>query len=125
LAIVMTVLIPAFILAVDAARVYREYLVLSEAARNGAMYLSDPVAAAQSPYGDYKAAVLAGATDVSGLSADNISSSSGTDGDGNPYNSVSVSYTFSFLTAWPGLPTSFTLKRTVRVRVAPTLPNFN
>jgi Flp pilus assembly protein TadG len=125
LAIVMAVLIPAFILAVDAARVYRQYIVLSDAARNGAVYLSDPVAASGSPYADYKAAVLAGATDLPGLSAENITSGSGKDGDGNPYNSVSVSYTFSFLTAWPGLPTTFTLQRTVQMRVAPTLPNFS
>ncbi len=125
LAIVLTVLIPVFILALDAARVYQAYTVVSDCARNGALYLSDPVASSESPYADYKAAVLANANDLPGLTADDVSSGSGNDADGNPYNSVTISYQFSFLTAWPGLPTSFTINRTVQVRVAPTLPDFS
>jgi Flp pilus assembly protein TadG len=126
LALVLTVLIPVFILALDAARVYQAYIVMTEAARNGAVYLYDPVAAAQSPYADYKAAVLANAAaDLPGLTADDISSQSVTDPYSNKGAAVSISYKFSFLTAWPGLPTSFTIHRTVKVRVAPTLPNFN
>jgi hypothetical protein len=122
----LSVLVPMLILAVDAARVYQAYIVVSDCARNGAIYLSDPVVAGEDAYyGDYKAAALANARDLPGLTAADISSSSGTDADGNPYNAVSVSYTFSFLTAWPGLPTSFNINRTVQVRQAPVLPNFN
>jgi Flp pilus assembly protein TadG len=126
LAIVLTVLIPVFILALDAARVYQAYIVLTEAARNGAIWLYDPVAQSESPYADYKAAALANAAaDLPGLTADDITSVSGTTVNGNQYAQVSISYKFSFLTAWPGLPTSFTLHRTVTVHMAPVLPNFN
>ncbi len=109
-AIAMTVLIPIFVLGLDLARAYRQYLIITDCARSGALWLSDPVAAAQSPYATYQAAALANSySDTSGdsllspaLTAGNISSATSTDANGNSYYSVTVQYSYTMLTGMSG-----------------------
>jgi len=123
LALVLTFLIPLFVLALDLARAYRQYIIITDCARSGALWLSDPVAQAQSGYYQtYQDAALANAP---GLTASNLSSSSRTDANGNTYQSVTVTYNFTLVTGFEGANITIPLTRTVQVRVAPTLPNFS
>jgi Flp pilus assembly protein TadG len=120
----MAVLLPflalMFVIAVDFARVFYYSLTIENAARNGALYASDPIAAAQSPYTSLQQAVLA---DTSNLSPPpSVSSSSGIDGAGNAYVTVTVSWQFSTITSYPGIPSPLPLSRTVQMRVAHTTP---
>jgi Flp pilus assembly protein TadG len=118
LALVLPLLGLLLLGAMDFARMFYHYSIVTNAARNGALYASDPLAAAESPYTSIQDAALADATDVS--PAPTVSSTSGTDADGNPYTDVTVTYTFSTLINYPGIPNPVNLGRTVRVRVAPT-----
>src|SRR5205823_7463650 len=95
--------------------------VVTNCARNGGVYASDPFAATQSPYADLTAAAKADAS--SDIQPDlHVSSSSGTDTNGT-YTKVTVTYTFNTITNYPGIPSSVTITRKVEVRVAPDAPN--
>jgi Flp pilus assembly protein TadG len=119
LALVLPLLGLLLLGAVDFARLFYHYSIITNAARSGALYASDPVAAAESPYPSIKDAALAEATDLS--PAPTVTSTSGTDADGNPYTDVTVTYTFSTLINYPGIPNPVNLGRTVRVRLAPAM----
>jgi Flp pilus assembly protein TadG len=120
----MAVLLPflalMFVIAVDFARVFYYSLTIENAARNGALYASDPIAAARSPYTSLQQAALA---DTSNLTPPpSVSSSQGVDPSGNAYVTVTVSWPFATVTRYPGIPSPLTLSRTVQMRVAPTTP---
>ena len=121
MAIVLPPLVFLALAVVDFGRVYYYTDVVSNCARNGAVYVSDPLAQAQSPYTSVTQAALADASDLS--PAPTVSTSSGTDGSGNAYIAVTVSYTYNTIVNYPGIPASTSLSRTVQVRVAPTTPN--
>ncbi|HKI37725.1 MAG TPA: TadE family protein [Gemmataceae bacterium] len=124
LAVVLTALVPLFFVALDVARVYWTYIILTDSARSGALWLSDPVAQTQSQYPDYTTAALKDAQDLPALTKDNFSYATTTDGSGNTFQTVTVSYNFTLLTTWGG-STTIPISRAVQVRVAPVLPNFN
>ena len=103
LAVTMVPLVVLFAGILDLGRVYRAHIIITDCARNGAAYLADPVSgnAATSPYADYKAAALADSYRSDGtsllspaLTTGNVSSSTGTDADGNPCATVTVTYSF-------------------------------
>ena len=121
MAIVLPPLVFLALAVVDFGRIYYYTDVISNCARNGAIYVSDPLAQAQSPYASVSAAALADASNLS--PAPTVSSSTGTDGAGNAYVAVTVSYTYSTIVNYPGIPSTTNLTRTVQVRVAPTTPN--
>ena len=108
------------VIAVDFARVYYFTTTLWSCARQGALYGSDPIAAQQSPYANLTEAALADASNLSPQPT--VTSSTGTDGAGNPFISVTLSGTFSLVTDYPGVGSSFALSRTVQMRIAPTTP---
>lgn len=121
LAVLAPLLTFLFVVAVDYCRVFYDALTITNCARNGALYLSDPVAAAQSPYANVQEAALA---DANGLSpAPTVTSTNGVDADGNPYVEVTVTHTFQTITKYPGIPSPVTLVRSVRMRTAPAVPN--
>jgi Flp pilus assembly protein TadG len=123
LALLLPLLAFLFIVSVDFARIFYHTNVVTNCARNGALYLSDPYVAATSYYTDYKQAALADGSNLDpALTADDISSSSGTDAEGHPYVEVTVTYQFNTVTSYPGVPSPFTFARTVRMRVAPESP---
>ena len=64
LALLLPLLLFMLVGAVDFARLYYAYTTVTNAARNGAIYLSDPLASTQSPYANYQSAALA---DANGL----------------------------------------------------------
>jgi Flp pilus assembly protein TadG len=57
------------------------------------------------------------------LADSNINITSGTDADGNAVNIVTVSYTFTTLIPYPGVPSPVTISRTAQIRVAPATPS--
>jgi Flp pilus assembly protein TadG len=109
-----------FVAAVDYGRIFYYSLTIENCARQGALYASDPVVASQSTYSSISAAALADASNLSPTPT--VSSSSGTDSSNRSYVDVTVTYTFTTLTNYPGIPSSTTISRTVRVDVAPTVP---
>ena len=106
---------------VDFGRIFYATSTISNCARNGAFYASDPLYAATSPYSSVQQAALA---DAVGLSpSPTVTSSTGTDASGNPYASVTVSYTFSTIMNYPGIASSSAVSRSVQMRVADATPN--
>jgi Flp pilus assembly protein TadG len=122
LALLMPLLGLFFLIAADFARLYYHYTIITNCARNGALYGSDPVAALESPYTTLQAAALADASDLVNPSP-TVASTNGTDALGNPYIEVTVAYPFATVSNYPGLSNPINLTRTVRMRVTPSTPN--
>ncbi len=121
LGLVLPMLALLFLAAIDFARFYYHYQIVTNAARNGALYGCDPVAAVESPYynaGGLSAAALADATDLGPQPS--VNSQTLSDGSGNTYIQVTVTYTFYTLVSYPGIPNPVPLSSTVQMRVAPT-----
>ena len=106
---------------VDFGRIFYASSTISNCARNGAFYASDPVYSATSPYTNVTQAALADAPNLSPTPT--VTSSNGTDSQGNAYVSVTVNYTFTTIMTYPGIPSTTNLSRTVQMRVAATSPN--
>jgi Flp pilus assembly protein TadG len=121
------ILMPLFALllvaGVDVARVFYHQQTITNCARNGALYLSDPASPLRSTYPDYQTAALADASGLNpALTASNISSTSGADASG-PNVSVTVTYKFATISNYLGFST-VNLSRTVTMRVVPLVPTF-
>ena len=121
LALVLPLLALFFLIAVDFARLYYHYNIVTNCARNGALYASDPTAAPESHYATLQDAALADATDLNPQPT--VTSTNGTDSNSNPYVEVTVVYPFRTISNYPGLPNPINLTRTVRMRVSPATPN--
>lgn len=121
LALLLPILGLLFLITVDFARLYYHYSIVTNCARNGALYGSDPTTAPESPYTSLTAAALSDAPDLNPQPT--VSSTSGTDSSGNSYVEVTVAYPFTTISNYPGLPNPINLTRTVRMRVAPSTPN--
>jgi Flp pilus assembly protein TadG len=118
LAVVLPFLAFLFVIAVDWARVFYFSQVIENCARKGALYASDPKAPAYNLYANVQQAALG--PDSAGLNPQpTVTSTNGTDAAGNAYVSVTVQWTFSTITRFPGVPSSVTLTRTVQMRTAP------
>jgi Flp pilus assembly protein TadG len=119
LAVLLPFLMFVFIIGTDFARIFYHCVTLTNCARNGAIYGSqDATHAADAA--DIQAAALADASNLS--PAPTVTSTTGTDVDGNPCIQVTATYTFNMITSYAGIPSSFNLSRTVQMRVAPVLP---
>src|SRR5262245_20323559 len=100
LAVLLPLLIFLFVIAVDCARVYYFSVTLTNCARAGALYASDPTTNDESPYASTEAAALADASNLS--PAPTITSLTGVDASGRPYVEVTAAYTFRTITGFPG-----------------------
>jgi Flp pilus assembly protein TadG len=120
LAVLLPLLVFLFLVAVDFARVYYFSLTLTNCARAGAMYASDPAVADESPFADYEAAALADATNITPQPS--ISKNNGTDAAGRPYVEVTASYTFGTVTGFPLIPKNLAMTRTVKMYIAANSP---
>lgn len=105
------------LMVVDYARIVNATVTLSTCARNGALYAADSSYASSTSYTTYQQAALADAGSLSPTPT--VSSATGTDSGGNSYVAVTVSYTFTTLVTYPGIPSSVSLSRTVTMQVAP------
>jgi len=121
LAILLPLLMFVFVITVDWARVFYYSITLTNVASQGAIYGSDPIAAAQSPYTSVQQAALADAANLTPQPT--VTYVNGTDSAGNPYISVTATWYFSTITNYPGVGSGVNLSRTVTMRVAPTAPN--
>jgi Flp pilus assembly protein TadG len=120
LAVLLPLLVFLFLITIDFARVYYFSLTLTNCARAGAMYASDPAVAHESPFADVQEAALADATNIS--PAPTITQTQGTDASGRLYVEVTASYTFSTITGFPGIPNNLALTRSVKMYVAANTP---
>jgi Flp pilus assembly protein TadG len=121
LALVMPFLAFMFIVAVDFCRIFYYTQTVTTAARNGALYLSDPNGPNQSPYASLTAAAQADA-DPSIASQLTVTETTGNDGNG-PWCQVTVSFTFNTITNFPGIPSTMVVQRTAFIRPAPATPS--
>ncbi len=125
MALLLPILSFILIVAIDFCRLFYAYNVITNCARNGALWKSDPYSngalpPSQSPYGSLLEAASADATNLNPqLTSSDISSSSGTDGNGNPTAIVTVKYRFHLVSSYLGLG-SVHLSRSVAMRVLPT-----
>jgi hypothetical protein len=115
----------AFILvaSVDFARVFFNYVTITNCAYNGAMYGSQTTANSTNTSGIQNAAVKDGSSLSPAVAAADVSSSTGTDASGNSYVSVTATHTFTTLLTYPGIPHTMSLSRTVQMRVLPNTPS--
>lgn len=119
LALMLPLLAFIMVITCDFARLYYHYLTITNCARNGALWASDPTTSAFSQYGTVQQAALADAANLSPQPT--VTSSAATDANGNPSVSVTVTYSFQMATTYLGFP-SVALSRTVQMRVAPAVP---
>lgn len=120
LAILLPFLMFLFVIAVDYGRVFYFSQVVTNCARNGAVYAGDPTNAAFSPYTTLQDAARADAPEWLRKSL-TVTSTSGSDVNGE-YINVTVRYTFQTLSRFPGIPNQVNVTRTVQARVAPMAP---
>ena len=123
LAVLLPLLIFLFVIAVDFARIYYVSLTLTNAARAGALYAADPGYANESPFANVVEAARADTTNLSPQPM--ITQVSGTDAQGRAYVEVTALYKFETLSSFPGVPSDFNLRRTVRMFVMSTSPTAN
>ena len=121
LALLLPLLCFLFVISVDYARVFFFDLTLANCARNGALYGGrDPASAL-----DTKGIAAAARQDAGNLDLSQLTVSSSTDSLSAPtVVTVTVTYPFSTITNYPGIPNSFTLSRTLKMNVAPLVPSF-
>jgi Flp pilus assembly protein TadG len=122
LAILLPFLCFAFVITIDFARVFYFSLIVTNCARNGAAYGSANTTHALDQAGIKTVAGM----DAANLDSTQLNVNSSTDSSTNPtYVTVTVTYPFTTITNYPGVPTSITLTRTVRMAVVPATPAFN
>ena len=121
LALLLPLLVFLFLIAADFARVFYFSLTLTNCARAGALYASDPAIMAESPFAGVQAAALADATNIS--PPPTITQATQVDGFGRPYVEVTAAHTFATITSFPGIPHSIHLQRKVRMYVAVITPS--
>ena len=120
LALIVPILIIIMLGVVDYGRVYFAYISVTNGARIGADYAAaGPSEAADTAA--IKAAAVGDTTNLLNQSATNpdVTVVTANDSQGTLYADVTMTYTFTTLFPWPGLPTSIDIERTVRSRVAP------
>jgi Flp pilus assembly protein TadG len=121
--LMLPVLAFALVAAVDFARVFYHDQTIINCARNGAAYASDPASPLRNTYADFKQAALADAQGLDpALTASDITSTTGTGGDGNPFVAVTVKYEFPTITSYLGF-SKVDLSKTVTMRMVPVIPD--
>jgi Flp pilus assembly protein TadG len=129
LALAVPLLLVILLICVDGCRLFYAYNTITNAARNGALWASDPLAnpaiaglTSQSPYTTVQQAALADANNLNpALPSANITQSPSVPVVGANVT-VTVQYTFNLLTSYLGFG-SITMSRQVAMRVEPAAPN--
>ena len=121
LALLLPLLAFIFVVGTDFARIFYVSLTLTNCARSGALYASDPSVADESPYTSVQHAALVDATDLSPPPV--VTSTTGVDAAGVAYVQVTATAVFSTITNFPGVPQQLEVRRSVRMTMAPTKPN--
>jgi Flp pilus assembly protein TadG len=121
LALLLPLLVLLFMITIDFARAYYYTQTLANCARAGAFYASDPSTADESPFADVQAAAQSDAPNLS--PPPTISSTSGVDGQGRAFVTVTAAYTFRSIGQFPGTPREVPLRRTVTMFQCASQPN--
>src|SRR5262245_60662708 len=121
LAVVLPFLAFLLLVAIDFCRIFYFSQVVTTCARNTALYLSDPNGPTRSHYTTLEAAA-GGDADPSVASQLTVTTTTGTDTVGN-WTRVTVSYPFTCITRYPGIPQTLTVTRTAMARPAVLVPN--
>lgn len=118
LALLLPLLALLFVLAVDFARIFYYSIIVTNCARNGAIYgCQDPTRALDTAGID-----TAAKKDATNLPSVTVTSAA--DSNTTPtYVDVTVSYPFSTITRFPGVTSTFTIVRKVRMNVSPLTPD--
>jgi hypothetical protein len=139
LAVLLPFLVGLFLFAADFARVFYVTITIENSIHNAALFGSQAFDNQnqqwignqqywQGPNGQLVsqepvAAELDGTNLSPALANSNITVTSGTDADGNAVNIVTVTYTFTTIVPYPGIPSPLTIVRKAQVRVAPATPS--
>jgi Flp pilus assembly protein TadG len=117
LALLAPVLVFILLFAIDFCRVFFAYTTITNAARNGALWASDPLAATQSPYATLLAAASVDASNLNpALTTSNVTSTvSGTT------VMVTVSYSYPLITSYLGM-SNVSLSRQVTMQTLAVTP---
>ena len=109
-----------FVAVVDYSRIFYHSLTVANCARNGGLYaLQDPTKAL-----DTAGITNAAQQDAGNLNLTQLTVSSKTDSPTTPTTvSVTVTYPFNTITNYPGIPSTWTLSRTLTMKVSPLVPN--
>jgi Flp pilus assembly protein TadG len=111
-----------FLITVDFARVFQYQTVLNNCARNGAIYGSNLPSYLENGGWVAPASSIAAATATDGaglnppLTTSQVTSSYGTGSDGNKNVTVTINYTFTTITLFPGFGTTVNLTATTKMR---------
>jgi Flp pilus assembly protein TadG len=116
-AVMVPLLWVLFSMGVDFARAYYAHLIITNAARDGALYGSDTPTTAADTAG-IKAMALRDTGDLSGVTVTPATTTT----NGVTYLSVNVTYPFSTVTPVPFIPSTLTINRTCIMRIEPTTP---
>ena len=121
-ALVLPLLCFIFVAVVDFGRIFYFSIAVNNCARNGALYGSADQAHAL----DTAGITTAAQKDAFNISPCQLNVSSSTDCSSNPtYVDVTVTYSFTTITEYPGIDGPYTVSRTVRMSVVPATPVFN
>ncbi len=118
-ALILPFLAFLFVAAIDFGRVFYASLTVTNCARNGALYAYDPYSKLNSRYSSLTEAALADASNLT--PPPTVTSATGSDANGT-YLQVTVTYQFNTVTNFPGVPSTTTISRTVRMNTAPRIP---
>jgi Flp pilus assembly protein TadG len=119
LALIAPLLCFLFVLAIDYSRIFYFTMVVTNCARNGAIYGMQTTKTAN----DASGIAAAAAMDAGNLNVQQLSVTSSTDSDTSAsYVIVTVAYPFSTLSNFPGISSTTTISRTVRLLVPPLTP---
>ena len=116
LAVLLPLLVFLFVIGVDFARVFYHLVAITNSAESGALDASRDVVYAANTEG-IKNAVLADAKDLT--PAPTVTSTTGVDELGSPCVKVTVTWKFSTITRFPGIPNTINLLCTVQMRHCP------
>lgn len=135
LAILLPFLLFLFVITIDFGRVFYYAITITNCARDGALYASDPVTQKHSTYSVYDpppvldlTASVARAAKAEAPAAVQehieVMHVITSDADGRPNMvSVTVVYPFHTISRVPGIPDTFKLRRTVTMRMVPEQPS--
>ena len=119
LAIALPLLSFVLLVVADFARVFHDYLTITDCSRNGALYASTSTSQSASTY--QSGIASSSLADVGGLSpSPTVASATGSSAEGYAYVDVTVAYNFKTLVSYPGIPGSVQLSATTRMRVVPS-----
>jgi Flp pilus assembly protein TadG len=120
LALLAPVLVFTLMFAIDFCRVFFAYTTITNAARNGALWASDPLAATQSPYASVQDAALADANANNNLNPA-LTTSNVTSTVSGTTVTVTVSYSYPLITSYLGM-SNVSLSRQVTMQTLAQTP---